>query len=125
MSNIFKTFQNCINGLDSSSEEIKEIPTFVFCKYLGSNYKTIQIANFLNYYYKLPNEIQYKFVQKTLNGKLKFIKFIKPENLKISDDEEILMKHFKINKKVASEYLKEIDPTELNRLRLLYKRKEL
>lgn len=124
MSNIFKTFQNCINGLDSSYTEIKEIPTYVFCKYLASNYKTIQIANFLNYYYKLPNEIQYKFVQKTLNGKLKFIKFIKPENLKISDDEEILMKHFKINKKVASEYLKEIDPTELNRLRLLYKRKE-
>ena len=49
MSNIFKTFQNCINGKDSSKDEIKEIPPYVFCKYLGSNYKTIQIANFLNY----------------------------------------------------------------------------
>ena len=115
MSNIFKTFQNCINGKDSSKDEIKEIPPYVFCKYLGSNYKTIQIANFLNYYYKLPIEIQYKFVQKTLNGKL---------NFKISDDLELLMKHFKINKNVASEYLKEIDKSELNRLRLLYKRKE-
>ena len=122
MSNIFKTFQNCINGKDSSKDEIKEIPPYVFCKYLGSNYKTIQIANFLNYYYKLPIEIQYKFVQKTLNGRVNFIKFIKTENLKISADEELLMKHYKINKKVASEYLKEIDKAELNRLRLLYKK---
>ena len=77
---------------------------------------------FVNTYYKLPIEIQYKFVQKTLNGRVNFIKFIKTENLKISADEELLMKHYKINKKVASEYLKEIDKSELNRLRLLYKK---
>ena len=122
MSNIFKTFQNCISGKDSTESDIKEIPAYVFCKYLGSNFKTIQVANFLNYYYKLPIEIQYKFVQKTLNGRVNFIKFNKTENLKISADEELLMKHYKINKKVASEYLKEIDKSELNRLRLLYKK---
>ena len=121
MSNIFKTFQNCISGKDSSESEIKEIPAYVFCKYLGSNYKTIQIANFLNVYYKLPPEVQYDFVKRTLNGKIKFIKYLNSQTEKIPKDVEYLMKYYKISSEVAKTYLDEIEPSELNRIRLLYK----
>ena len=40
----------------------------------------------------------------------------------ISLQVEFIKNALKINKNVASEYLKEIDKSELNRLRLLYKK---
>ena len=119
--NMFQVFQNCIQGKDSSKEDIKKISPYIFCKYLASNSRTIQIANFLNAYYKLPSEVQYNFVKRTLNGKIKFIKYLNNQTEKIPKDVEYLMKYYKISSEVAKTYLDEIEPQELNRIRLLYK----
>jgi hypothetical protein len=119
--NMFQVFQNCIQGKDSSKEDIKKISTYIFCKYLASNSRTIQIANFLNVYYKLPSEVQYNFVKRTLNGRIKFIKYLNNQTEKIPKDVEYLMKYYKISSEVAKTYLDEIEPSELNRIRLLYK----
>ena len=119
--NMFQVFQNCIQGKDSSKEDIKKISTYIFCKYLASNSRTIPIANFLNIYYKLPPEVQYNFVKRTLNGKIKFIKYLNNQTEKIPKDVEYLMKYYKISSKVAKTYLDELEPSELNRIRLLYK----
>lgn len=119
--NMFQVFQNCIQGKDSSKEDIRKISTYIFCKYLASNSRTIQIANFLNAYYKLPPEVQYDFVKNALNGKIKFIKYLNNQTEKIPKDVEYLMKYYKISSEVAKTYLNEIEPSELNRIRLLYK----
>ena len=119
--NMFQVLQKCMQGKDSSKEDVKKISTYIFCKYLASNSRTIQIANFLNVYYKLPSEVQYNFVKKTLGGKIKFIKYLNNQTEKIPKDIEYLMKYYKISSEVAKTYLDEIEPSELNRIRLLYK----
>ena len=49
------------------------------------------------------------------------LQFVNNQTEKIPKDIEYLMKYYKISSKVAKTYLDEIEPSELNRIRLLYK----
>jgi len=104
-----------------ATEEIKKIQSFVFCKWLAGDSRTILTANTINQYSDIPIENQYYYVKHQFAGKIRNIKYIKSDkddsNLAIIS---ILEKHFKISTEKAKEYLTLISPEELNYLKDLY-----
>ena len=104
-----------------TSEDLKKIQSFVFCKWLAGDSRTIGTANEINQYYDMPIENQYYLIKNKFAGKIRNIKYIKSEK----DDSNaamlsILEKHFKISTEKAKEYLTFISDSELNYLKDLY-----
>lgn len=104
-----------------TSEDLKKIQSFVFCKWLAGDSRTIETANTINQYCDIPIENQYYLVKNKFAGKIRNIKYIKSEK----DDSNaamlsILEKHFKISTEKAKEYLTFISDSELNYLKDLY-----
>ena len=103
-----------------SDEDLKTIPPFIFCRYLGSNPYCLTIANFLNQYYNIPIELQYKAVKPLVKGKLKYIRYI--STAKTNDKTiENIMKYYKISYSKAKEYLDFISEQELEKINNIYR----
>ena len=119
--NIFKIITSALNNYQPTDEEIKAIPSFLFCRWLSGNKATIFAANEINKYYNIPIECQYKMIKCALNGKIKFIQFPKNIKAETSDDLDILQKHFNISLQKAQEYSKLIYSDEMKMLRSVYK----
>lgn len=104
-----------------SKEDLKKIQSFVYCKWLAGDYRTINTANIINQYSDIPIENQYYLVKNQFAGKIRNIKYVKSE--KDDADENIisiLCKHYKISTEKAKDYLNFISPDELKYLRELY-----
>ena len=75
MFNVFKKV------LDTKSvftdEDINKVSDFVFCRWLEGNYGTLQIAQMFNVYSNIPKDVKLKVAQKIINGRIKFIPYIK------------------------------------------------
>ena len=108
-----------------TSEDLKKIQSFVFCKWLAGDGRTILTANTINQYYDIPIENQYYLVKNKFAGKIRNIKYIKADK----DDSNLAMlsileKHFKISTEKAKEYLTFISNDELNYLKESYAERE-
>ncbi len=104
-----------------TSEDLKKIQSFVFCKWLAGDSRTILTANTINQYYDIPIENQYYLVKNKYAGKIRNIKYIKSEKDEANQAIiSILEKHFKISTEKAKEYLTFISLDELNYLKELY-----
>lgn len=101
-----------------TSEDLKKIQSFVFCKWLAGDSRTIETANIINQYSDIPIENQYYLVKNKFAGKIRNIKYVKLE--KDDVDTSILEKHFKINSEKAKEYLQFISDDEYKYLKELY-----
>lgn len=100
MANIFEQFQNCLNNKDYN--ETIGLNSFMFCRYLGSNPQTLQMANTINILYKtIPEKSQYDFIR-YIPKKPKFIRFIGAS--KEQDDLKSIMEKYKVNSDAAKEY---------------------
>lgn len=120
---MFKTMIKTLNkpGHKMPAEiEIDKIPSYIFCRWLSGNPYTIQAANQINLYDKIPIYNQFHLVNKAFGGRIKYIPY--PKNIKNSGDQEIdiLVKHFNINEDTARDYLEFISPEELNYLLKIY-----
>lgn len=120
---MFKTMMKALNKPGNkmpTAEEIDKIPSYIFCRWLSGNPYTIQAANQINLYDKIPVYNQFHLVNKAFGGKIKYIPY--PKNLKDTEskDIDILVKHFKINSELAKEYLGLISNEELEYLVNLY-----
>lgn len=118
--NVFKIITSCLNNYQPSDDEINQIPSFLFCRWLSGNKITVFAGNEINKYYNIPVECQYKMVKKAFNGKIRFIQFPKAIKEDTSKDIEIIQKHFNLSYEKANEYLSFISKEELSNLKRIY-----
>lgn len=108
-----------------TQEELKKIQPFMFCKWLAGDSRTLQSANLLNYYYNIPVESQFLFIQKQFAGKIRNIKYIKSEKDNLNtNDIDIICKFYKVSEEKSKMYLEFISESELKYLRDLYECKK-
>lgn len=104
-----------------SKEDLKKIQSFVYCKWLAGDHRTIFTANTINQYSDIPIENQYYLVKNQFAGKIRNIKYVKSEKDDIDENTiSILCKHYKISTEKAKDYLNFISPDELRYLKELY-----
>ncbi len=102
--------------------EIEKIPSFIFCKWLAGDYRTVQDANNINFYYDIPIINQYMMIKNKHAGKIRNIKYVKNDKDE-NTDILLLAKHFRITVEKAKEYLTLISNSELISIRKLYELK--
>lgn len=101
-----------------STEDFKKLQSFMFCKWLVGDPRTLKTANEINLYYDIPMENQYYMVKNQFAGKIRNIKYIKSEKDEI--DTSILQKHYNISAEKAKDYLNFISDEEYRYLKELY-----
>ena len=113
---IFKALKK---GRLPSDEEIKKIPSFMFCRYLGTNAITIAPANVFNVYHKqIPMTLQYKMIKEVFAGKGIYPKLLK--KLTKEDENDALCTHFNISRERAKEYKQFLTQEEFNEIKEMY-----
>ena len=105
---MFEQFKNALCGKDYNKD--KKFDQFIFCRFLGSDPRTIKYGNFLNYY-NLPDEIAFLFIQKSKTPG--FIRWISTNSKKSEISE--LCKKYKINPKLALEYQEILNANKIQR----------
>lgn len=106
--------------------EVEKIPSFLFCRWLSGDPRTILAANQFNYYHKeIPMINQYKIINTAYAGKIKYIQAPKNAGSKNSKELEYLCAHFEISMEKAQEYLELIDKKELKEIVDMYTEYEL
>lgn len=104
MADIFKQFNGCLKKHEFDPN--LGFNSFMFCRWLSGNPKTLMFSNIINYYYKyLDDKTQFDFIKNITN-----LKFIKYPSFKLNkpDISEIQSK-YKINEEKALEYLEILD----------------
>lgn len=89
---MFKIMGTVLTTKRASEEDIEKIAPYIFRRWLSNNPETIRASNFLNINSFLPIEIQYDFIQQSLQGRVKYINY--PKQYKNNSD----------NIKIVSEY---------------------
>ena len=113
---IFKVLKK---GPLPSDIELNKIPSFMFCRYLGTHPITITPANIFNMYYKeIPVDIQYKLINQVFSGKGIYPKMLKKPPSE--DHLDALCTHFKISRERAKEYRPFLSDAEFNEIKEMY-----
>ncbi len=91
-------------NINPTEDEIKKINAFFFCRYLASDPRSINIANFYNRFYnQVPMITQYKMAKAVLAGRISWInvpKTPKNQNQAITN----LCRYYKISEAEALDY---------------------
>lgn len=98
MGTIFDTFNKCIKKQELT--EYDKFDSYMFCRWLSGCSRTIQLANVLNFYYKIPDVLQYSIVKDTI--KERFIRY--PS--KIQNNLKEIKEKYHVKDDVAEEYAK-------------------
>lgn len=85
---LFKILNSCLKGPRAKDEEIATLSSWMLCRWLSGDPRTIGIANWINELYDMPITAQYDLVRSMLHGKIRFIKF--PKTPKTASDEVVL-----------------------------------
>ena len=105
-----------------SDSDLKKIQSFMFCKWLAGDPRTVFDANTFNQYSDIPIENQYYTIKNKYAGKIRNIKYVKAEKSEADENTiSILCRHFKISAEKAKDYLNFISADELKYLKDLYK----
>lgn len=84
---------------------------------LSQNLDTVLLANEMNKRAWISKEMQYKFLRNSVTKKKRFGKWAKPEPEANKEDIETVSTYYDVNRQRASEYLKLIQPHELEYMR--------
>lgn len=99
--NIFKTFGNCLKGQAYNPSD--GFDSFMFCRYLGMDKQTINLAQVINVYYnQLDNDSQYEFVRSLKTPY--YIKWIKTDKQEETNEILEISKKYKISIQKAKDY---------------------
>jgi hypothetical protein len=98
-----------------TEEEIKDISSFVFCRFLSNHPFGALIVNFINVYPEVPIENQYQLVRYSM-PKIQYLKY--PSTKKIAKTEELenVMEYYNCSEKTALEYLELMSDEEKERI---------
>lgn len=121
---MFPTMWSSLDKNKNPGEEgLKKIQSFMFCKWLAGDPRTIGTANLINQYSDIPIENQYYLVKNQFAGKIRNIKYVKSDKDDLSADISMLSTlstHYKISTEKAKDYLQFISVEELKYLKELY-----
>jgi hypothetical protein len=120
MPSLFEWLDKINTGKDIALNEddpYKDYPTFQILQGLSQNLDTILLANEMNKRPGLSKEMQFKFLDKSIIKKKRFGKWAKVEEEANKADIEVVSEFYQVNRNRAKEYLKLINPTELDYMR--------
>jgi len=113
---IFKVLKGGPIPPDASLEQI---PSFMFCRYLGTHPYTIGAANEFNKYHKeIPMSNQYKMIAQIFAKKGIFPRMLKKQPKE--DHLDALCKHYKISREKAKEYRTFLTDDEFKAIEKMY-----
>lgn len=119
---MFETMSTVVNKkFWPTTEEINKINSFMLSRYISNDGVGIQCAAALDHYgSRMPMAAQYRFVRYTLSDKISYIKFPKKEKVANQAELDIVRKHYKVNERIAVDYIKLMTETQLNEIVDLY-----
>jgi hypothetical protein len=105
----------------ATNEEIEALSPYMFARYLSNNPVSVFWANELNNHPDIPKIYQYKFVRISFpKDRIKFIRYIKSEELFDKDIIENACSEYKCGKEVAIRYLEMLPKEEIKKLLAKY-----
>jgi hypothetical protein len=113
---MFNVFKKILQNKEITEDELDKIAPFVMCRWLAGNPNTLQLAQFLNLYSKIPIDVQVKFLQSVINGKIKYIPYIKGQKTS-NDDLELISEYFNISFEKALMYSEFITKQDLKEIK--------
>jgi hypothetical protein len=111
---------SALKGDCPSDKEISEIPSYIFCQWLSGNPSTITIANFFNYFNKIPVKNQYDVVRAIFHNKIRYIPYPKTEKEETIKNLEYIQRYFNVNTEIAKQYLEVISEKEMAKIARAY-----
>lgn len=120
---MFTVFKKILNKGKITDEDLEKVNEFVMCRWLSGSPQTIQIAQMLNIYYKMPLKAQVLLIQSLLGGKVRFIPYPKSEKVEDNLKETIdaLCFYYNFNEERAREYISLSSTEELEKVVATYK----
>ena len=116
---MFNVFKKILKNQEITPDELDKISPFIMCRWLAGNAGTLQVAQFLNLYSKIPLKVQVQLIQSILGTRVKYIPYIKGS--KVEDkDLEYISKYFNISKEKALMYSEFISNKELKDLKRMF-----
>jgi len=100
---MFKTMQTVLSNKQPSIEDINKISPFIFRRWLSNHPSGVIFANIFNIYSNVPIYSQYKLVKHGLEGKIKYIQYLKKSD-EDTDGIEAIQTHYKVSIETAKEY---------------------
>lgn len=121
---MFNVFKKILKNQELTQEDLGKISPFVMCRWLQGNPGSLQIAQFLNMYYKIPIAVQVKVIQSILGGKVRYIQYIKGSKTDDSDL-EVISRFFNISRDKALMYSEFITEQDLREMKSKLEREQL
>lgn len=118
---LFDTLKTIITGKDAKLEDIADINTFVMCRWLSGDPRTIMVANMLNRFPNIPTDKQYEFAKYLVKHKVKYLRYYK--NKHNLDEYENISKYYNISLDKAYEYAKLMSQEEFDYINAIYKKR--
>lgn len=86
---MFQLMTGCIKSGNKipTEEELKKLPSFMFCKWLSGERKMVNTANLFNNFSDIPIRSQYIMVQQQFQNKIGFVKY--PKKMKEDTSKKI------------------------------------
>lgn len=122
----YNIMTSILKETNPTKEELQNINTFFFARWLSNNRYTMPISSVLNTYYNIPPEVQYRFANDyvELTNMRKKVKFIGLQKEKVHPDMQKLLdnikRRYKVNEVQAVEYFNLMDENERNKMYSLY-----
>lgn len=95
----------------------KDYPAFQILQGLSQNMDTVLLANEMNKRPNLSKEMQFAFLDRAVLKKKRFGKWAKVEAESNKEDVETVSEFYQVNRQRAKEYLRMIQPHELEFMR--------
>lgn len=121
---MFNVFKKILKNQELTQEDLGKISPFVMCRWLQGNPGSLQIAQFLNMYYKIPIDVQVRVIQSILGGKVRYIQYIKGSKTDDSDL-EVISRFFNISRDKALMYSEFITEQDLREMKSKLEREQL
>lgn len=116
---LFDTLKTVLTGQAAPAHDVQNIDSFVMCRWLSGDPRSIFVANQLNRYYNIPVDKQYQFAQYLLKHKVKYLRYYKNATC-TADDYRNISRYYNISFEKAVEYAKLMSREELEYINSLY-----
>jgi hypothetical protein len=104
------------NLFNDSTEQ--DFSTFMINRGMSQNIETVMLANELNKHYNVTKQMAHDFYFYLVPAKKRYSKWAKQSN-DYKDTLDLLVKHYKVNKSRAVEYMKILTAEEIEQIRKL------
>lgn len=120
MPSLFEWLDKINSGKDlvlDADNPFKDYPAYQILQGLSQNMDTVLLANEMNKRPGLSKEMQFAFLDKATLKKKRFGKWVKVEAEADKEDVETVSEFYQVNRIKAAEYLRMIQPHELEFMR--------